>query len=1266
MLLPMLFAGLLLQASDRNHITRLQYEHFSMKDGLSMNPVMAIVPDRAGFIWFGTQDGLNRYDGYRFNVFRHEEADPTTISANFITALYLDRKGNPWIGTLNAGVNKFEVGEERFYRYGDQPGQRNTLVNKSIWAIYESSDGKFWLGCDQGAYILNIDDGTIISPGDLHDNFKVLSGKSTQSFLESRDGTIWVGTEEGLFKLNPGTGAINSYHYEPDNPNSLSAEIVLTLYEDTQDEVWVGTIEGLCLYRPGSDDFKVYTLGVQQSDMISGKTGKRNYSVFDNYGFSSIRHILQDHQGSYWLGTDRGLILFEPDKGVIHRYLHIASEPRSLSDDMIRSLYLDPTGNLWIGSVGAGINKTNLNAPKFEHIEKRINNPYGIRENYVRAMMEDSHGNFWLGMVLGGMNKYNLATGEFSIFHTKGKTNQTKISNNNIWALAEDVDGFIWAGSSFGLNRYDPVSASFSYFNHDPADPTTLSNNDIRCIYSDSRGRLWVGTENGLNIYDEKNTSFSSIFHRPDDPESLSDNYIWNVIEDQDGFIWVATNNGLNKMNGDNFTVTRYVKQPGDTNSLSNNGVRTLFLDKKGRLWIGTQNGLNKYNPEQEGFIRYGERDGLPNAFIYCIREDEYAHLWISTNRGLSRFDPERETFKNYDIYDGVQDYEFNTNSCCINKKGELFFGGPNGLNKFHPDNLQDNLYEPPIVITELRIMDKVIESDRALTEIRELNLKYHQNILFFEFSCLDFTNPARNEYAYMMEGFNDDWIYSGSRRFASYTNLDPGQYVFKIKATNSDGIWSPSIYRINIRITPPFWRTKLFYGACLIAAILGIYLFYKIRTQNLLRAKKLLEKEVAQRTQKLQMQKEEILTQANAIEAKNEQLKEANQEIIQHRDKLAKLSIVASETDNAVVIASASGKIEWMNDACIRIYGFSDEDVRNILGKSIVETSNNPELPEIMQTSIREKKSMIYESISKNYKGEPFWVQSTLTPILDEQQQVEKLVIIDTDITERKEKENIIQQKNKSITDSINYAKRIQEAILPSKHQLGKLFPDAFVLYLPKDIVSGDFFWISEQENKIIVAAADCTGHGVPGAFMSMVGTSLLNETVNEHHITQPAEVLDRLRQGIIAALKQSDVDSATKDGMDIALCAFDRSNHHLEFAGAYNPLYRVRQGTLDETKGDKSPIGIHIRGREIPFTNHTIGLETGDMIYIFSDGYPDQFGGPKNKKFTYKRFKELLTTHSHLPLREQEEVLGATLKEWKGENDQVDDILVIGIRTH
>jgi len=1237
----LLFALLALPWLGRAQQPDIQFEHLSMKDGLSMNPIMAIAQDSKGFLWFGTQDGLNRYDGYQVKVFKRKEGDSLSISDNFITSLVVDSLGNLWIGTLNGGLNLYDSKKGAFTRY---PASSGLVSNNNIGCLLFDSEERLWVGTENGITLIDPQTRTKLPLETLFPGLKIEKGVSVLTIFRQKNGDLWLGTTHGAFFYSLKERMTRRFVNSKKDPASLTNNVVLSFFEDKNREIWVGTLEGLNKFDRSNGTFSHIYFKAQQKKADNGdeKSLENIYSIVNNYGGNTIRTILEDDKGNFWIGTDMELIIYNPANGNFLNYKKDLINPTGINDHFIRSMFVDRSRNLWIGTLGNGLNKTSLNPRKFIHYQKKLNDPKSLSENYVRNICEDSEGNIWVGTLVGGLNKFNPQTETFEHFYTC--ENAKCPNDNNVWSLCAAKSGFLWVGTNNGLNRFDPKTGTFTYFVHNEKDNSSISENTIRCIFEDRKGRLWAGTEGGLNLFHPATGTFSR-FTKYDHPDSLSDNTVWKIIDDADGSLWLATNKGLNHFDPATGKFNKYFKKEGDPTSLSHNGIRTLRIDSKGNLWLGTHNGLNKLNEVRNTFTRYDESNGLPNAFIYAIEEDEKGNLWLSTNKGLCCLDPATGKVTSYDVFDGLQDYEFNTNASCTARNGEMYFGGPNGVNRFHPQRLNVNNFYPQVEITAITIKELPLEVDIEISELKELVLNYDENIVHFEFSVFDFTRPERNRYQYMMEGFNKDWVNAGNFRFTTYTNLDPGEYIFRVRGTNADGIWSKHEDSIRVIIRPPFWKTWWFYGLVALFILSVIYTVYRARVAGLRKEKERLEKKVKERTVDLEEEKRKI----------------------EHINKeLEKLSIVVSKTDNAVVIADKDGTIEWINDSLMRMYSKNIATPESIYGKNFVGLSSNPDIIKAVDTCRREKISVSYESESKNSEGKRFWVQSTLTPILNEQGDIHKFVIIDADITERKHAEEVIREKNKDITDSINYAVRIQEAIFPDQDKIHSLLPDSFVLFKPRDIVSGDFYFMEpiKMNDGVLLrgfAVGDCTGHGVPGALMSMIGTSFLKQSLSERTVNSPADALDYVSNKLNDTF-QHQQGEVIRDGMDVAFCVLNPDTREMYFAGAERPCVIIGENGLKEIKGDSRSVGYS--EINLPFVNHKVQLAKGDVVYLFSDGYADQFGGPKGKKFKYKRLLESLVSVSKLAMHEQKVQLDKIFTEWKGGLEQVDDVLLIGIR--
>jgi PAS domain S-box-containing protein len=1101
-----------------------------------------------------------------------------------------------------------------------------------------------------------------------------------------------------------------------------------------------------------------------------------------------------------------------------------------------------------------------------------------LPNSIVYAITANNPDSILIGTDGGGLAYYNRITETYTVYNTSN----TNLKSNRIWSLLIDNNQNIWVGThQGGLTLFQKKGDEYisSTFENSLTDENLIVGVTVNDIFQDTNGNIWIGTDLGFNkvIFIKNKVSFQKFKSIFEDNTTISENYVTSICEDKDKNLWIGTSFGLNKYVIEENKFYRYFHDIKDSTSLNNDYITTLYIDLNGNLWIGTKGGgINLFNKTTNSFSNYTENDGLINNSIKAITEDKSGNLWISTSFGLSQFDFKNRTFKNYDNKHGLISTGFNYNSVYQASDGELFFGSISGLSYFYPDKIVDNPNKPKIIIKDIKISNYSIFNDvkneiyKQLINNSTLVFDYTQNIISFDFIAMDFTNPEGNLYAYYLENFEEKWNYSGNRNYVTYTNLKPGNYTLKIKAANSDGIWNEEGIEIKIKILPPFWETWFFRIFVFLFVLITIISIYRLRVRKIKIQNKKFEDQVKQRTAEVEQQKEEIKAQSETLIIANEELQ--------------KLSFVASKTDNAVTILDPEGNLEWINEGFSRLYGYTFEEVINSWGKNIREFSSNEKIISLIENCILSKKSVVYEGQLESKSGNKIWAQTTLTPILDEKNNVTKLITIDTDITKiidaekeitrqrdeikeqteqlnsinemlfannleidernklieeknleiekaytdfkllstlgqeittfldeqkiydtlikninvffdvdlfkiglynqsnnslefhttidkgnlsqlysislneennlavvcfnnnqdviindfdleykfyilkdlptsneekttsiiylpltSKEKKlgvisiqnfnrnaykeqhinvlrnlalyisialdnssvykkveiqkNEIQKKNRDITDSINYAKRIQNAILQRPEFLITNNQEFFIMYKPKQIISGDFYWFKEISSvEFICIVADCTGHGVPGAFMSMLGIAFLNEIISQNINISTSVVLNLLRKKVKSSLKQTGKDKESRDGMDISIVKINKKYKTLQFSGAFNTIFLIQNGIMIKPVADKMPIGIY--QIETDFTHEDFNIETGDVLYMFSDGFADQFGEKTNRRFLFKNFISVINEIYLQPMHEQHLILNSTLIEWQGREPQLDDILIFGIR--
>jgi two-component sensor histidine kinase/ligand-binding sensor domain-containing protein len=786
-------------------------------------------------MWFGTQDGLNKYDGYNFTVYKYEELDVQSLSDNFITTIYEDKSGAIWVGTDQGGLNKFNRETDQFTPYKYEPDNPNSLSSNRILSIYEDKSGILWVGTDQGGLNkFNQETEQFTRYTYNPNNLNSIGNNTVLSIYEDKMGTLWIGTDGGgLNKFNRETEQFTRYTHNPDDRNSLSNNTVLSIYEDQSGRLWIGTNSGgLNKFERESGKFTHY---IHEPDNPN--------SLSDN----NVSSIVEDRFGNLWLATSSwygnsygtALNKFEPETGKFTHYAHNQANPTSLSDNLVASIWRDNSEILWIGTGFSGINQLDQKERKFTHYKRNPIDPHSLIDNHISSIYEDINSTLWIGTFNRGLDKLDRETGKFTHYRHESD-NPSSLSSDNVWSVYEDQSAVLWIGTlSGGLNIFDRDTGKFTHYKHDSDNPYSLSDDTVWSIYEDQSSTIWIGTFNGgLNKFDRETERFTHYKHDPVNPNSLSNNNVFSIYEDQSGRLWIGTyGGGINKFERETEQFTPYKHDPNNPNSLNFDRINAIYEYPAGTLWIGTYGGgLDKFDIATETFTHYTEKDGLPNNSVVGILGDDEGNLWLSTGKGLSKFNPKTETFRNYDVSDGLQGNEFDgVKAHFKSKTGEMFFGGLNGFNAFYPDQVKDNPHIPPVVITDFKKFNESVKLDKAISETKELKLSYKDRFFGFEFAALDYTNPQKNQYAYKLEGFDKDWISSGTRRYASYTNLDGGTYTFRVKGSNNDGVWNEEGTSIKIIITPPPWKTwwaYTLYVVALVSAVLG-YVRWRTRAQE-------------------------------------------------------------------------------------------------------------------------------------------------------------------------------------------------------------------------------------------------------------------------------------------------------------------------------------------------------------------------------------------------------------------------------------------------
>ncbi len=851
----------------------LKFEHLSVEHGLSNSEITSILQDSKGVLWFGTMLGLNRYDGYSFTVYKHDPDDPNSLISNFIlsAALCEDRSGVLWVGT-SEGLNRFDREKETFARYQHNPDNPNSLSNNAVMALCEDRDGVLWIGTVGGGLnklVLPVPNSGKDSKGFQEElavfvhythapnNPSSLSNNYINEIYEDRSEVLWVATRDGLNRFDRETETFARYYSNPDNPNSLSSNIITSIQEDRSGVLWIGTWDG----------------GLNKLVPTDGKESAPIFIHYkhDPYDANSLssnmmypNSIYEDLSGVLWVATGNGLNKFERKKDTFTRYEKNIDQPHSLRSNIVYSLYEDRSGAFWVGTQN-GLHEFDQDKQKFTHYAQVSHDPNSLSGNDIIALFEDRTGTLWIGTGDGGLNKFDRETGKFT-HYAHHRNDPNSLSHDQVNAIFEDRLGMLWIGTPGGLNKLDRKTGKFNRYFHNPENPNSLSFPHVWSIYEDTAGVLWFGTGYGLNRFNRETETFTHYMPNPLETEPYLDNSVFSMHEDHIGGFWIALQTGgLSKFDRETEIFTRYKHDPQQPGSLSNDGVTAIHEDHAGVLWVGTHGGLNKFDNTKKIFTHYREKDGLPADAVLGILEDGKGNLWLSTKNGLSKFNPQTATFRNYDKSYGLQDNVFQGLTYCKSARtGEMFFGGYNGFNVFHPDSIKDNPYIPPVVIIHFEHYntDEAKEKplvEKGISEKQRIELSYKDNILTFEFAALSYLNNAKNQYAYKLEGFNDNWIHLGTKRDVTFTNLDPGEYTLRVKGSNNDGVWNEEGASLKITITPPWWKTwwaYTLYGLMFAGAIAG-YIRYKTQAQ----AKELArERQVSDRLRKVDKLKDEFL----------------------------------------------------------------------------------------------------------------------------------------------------------------------------------------------------------------------------------------------------------------------------------------------------------------------------------------------------------------------------------------------------------------------
>lgn len=818
----------------------LRFEPLSIDQGLPQESNTAVAQDSLGFVWLATQAGLARFDGYKTVVFKNDPSNRSSLGDSWVHALLRDREGNLWVGTRK-GLDRFDYATHAFVHYEKGMSREG---NNGVNAILDSGDGALWLGTDQGLLRFDKRSGRF-ARFESRDSMATRAARMSISALSSGpDGTTWVGTPLGLVRIAPGGGSSSFYPADPGKPGGGMARSLLAT---AAGDLWVGTFDGLQRWKVSRD-------GLRRIALPEGSQLERGI----------ISALLMGPDGALWVGTqDSGLSRYEPASGHFRRFVHDPTDPHSIGDNFVTALAFDRSNCLWVGTWSGGASYASLGSVGFERWDDRINSPVRLSDSKVYGIAGDGHGSLWFATRNGGLNRYTTASRELRVFRHREDFPRSIDTDHTLTGVV-DRRGRVWVLKDKGLGYLDPQTEVFTPFALPLRNPLSTL---VLGLYLQPNGEaLWICSRDGLFRLDLRSEHVTQYHHALADQGSLADNFVTAVLEDRPGYYWVATFGGgldyLNLATG-KFTHHRHIEAQAD--SLSSNRVQTLMKDRRGTLWVGTSSGFNRAFRRADrslGFRAYTSQDGLNGDSIGGILEDSRGLLWISTTAGLSRFDPSTGAFTRYDATDGITPGSFFVGSAYKDPDGKLYFGGVNGVTIVSPEKLLRDRWAPVPVLTDFCVLNQCIHSlkpqgfklEGLLERPRRVTIPPHTAEFSIEFSALHFAAPDRNRFAYQLEGFDKTWVERGAdRRVATYTNLAPGIYTFRVKAANKDGLWSESPLELEIEIEPAFWQTRWF--AFVVFALLMLALFFglRLRTRALRNQSAILRQKVTERTAQLE-----------------------------------------------------------------------------------------------------------------------------------------------------------------------------------------------------------------------------------------------------------------------------------------------------------------------------------------------------------------------------------------------------------------------------
>ncbi len=904
----------------------LRFDQLSVEHGLAQESVLAIAQDAQGFMWFGSQSGLSRFDGYRVVVYKNIEGDATSLTDNWVGVLHVDRDGQLWVGTDN-GLDRFDSASQTFIHYRAQGKGKRGNGSRHINAILDDGAQGFWIATADGLQHFDRASGAFRSWHHQADNPESLVDNEIKSLALDAEGRLWIGTVTGLDMLAPGqadrAGSARFEHFMIDPSPASKYNLIHALMVDREQNLWIGT-------RAGAERWRLGAKG--QPPVLRQRLGPQQ-------GFSALRvaSLYQDVEGTVWLGSNAdGLLRWQRKSDTFLQFRHQTGDKVSVADNQLASLFRDRAGTLWVGTWYNGVSRVDLGSGGFSRMVRAPDDMAALADKKVRAVADAGGGKLWLA-TSRGLKLYDTRDGATELFDFQSTPGVSR--DEQVTSLYARGDGALWVGGSSGLHRFDLATRRFSTTRFGVGDPNS---DTIRNVAGERSGMLWVSTRGGVHRFDPASGKFTTYRHDPANPDSLSDNTVRPVLEDRQGRLWIGTFHGLDLFDRASGTFRHYRHDAKDASSLSHDEVHYLHEDKRGVLWVGTANGLNRMDVDQQGDIRFRRflrKDGMADDAIASILGDDRDQLWLSTNSGITRLDMRSGQFRNYDSADGTAEGSYFDGAALRADDGTMYFGGFNGMTAFVPAEIHDNRVPPLVAITELQVFNKPVAVGRgefahllrtAINHARSLTLTSRDSVFSLEFAALHFAAPQRNMFAYRLEGFDQDWVMTDAgRRFATYTNLDPGEYVFRVKAANKDGIWNEAGTTLAITILPPMWKTWWFRSLALALLLGAIYGAYRQRMRTVRRQQARLEKLVSARTAEVSQKNRELQGKEIEVRAQADELALANASLTQNEEslRLAKRKAEDATRQKSEFLANMSHEMRTPLAGVIGMLGFALRD---------------------------------------------------------------------------------------------------------------------------------------------------------------------------------------------------------------------------------------------------------------------------------------------------------------------------------------------------